>query len=106
MYIFFNILQIIVQHVSRRKDFGIEYSILSNDNAFLSYQPYPFTQRTLLARFQVNLTRPPHVQYIRKPIYAAMGLLSMMGDQQLRVLPSNGLLFYVYLNLSYCYNGI
>jgi len=32
----------------------MDYQLLSNDNAFLSYHPFPFTQRTLLARFQVK----------------------------------------------------
>ncbi|KAG7268471.1 hypothetical protein CRUP_016905, partial [Coryphaenoides rupestris] len=52
------------------------YTLLSNDNAFLSYHPHPFTQRTLTARFQVNDTRPPHVQLLRKPVLVVMGLLA------------------------------
>jgi len=32
----------------------MDYQLLSNDNAFLSCHPFPFTQRTLLARFQVK----------------------------------------------------
>ena len=84
-------LQIIMEHEYRRKDFGIEYSLLSNDNAFLSYHPHPFTQRTMLARFQVNSTHPPHVQFIRKPIHAVMGLLSMMGGERISVYPNSGL---------------
>jgi L-iduronidase len=79
-----------VEHQYRLKYFGIDYALLSNDNAFLSYQPFPFTQRTLLARFQVNTTRPPHVQFIRKPIYVVMGLLSMLGEEQVRVKSSAG----------------
>lgn len=58
----------------------INYTLLSNDNAFLSYHPHPFTQRTLTARFQVNNTRPPHVQLIRKPVLAVMGLLALLGN--------------------------
>lgn len=53
---------------------------ISHDNAFLSYHPYEFSQRTLLARFQFNLTNPPYVQYFEKPVYAALGLLSYLGD--------------------------
>jgi len=34
---------------------------------------------------QVNTTDPPHVQFIRKPIYSAMALLSYVGDEQIRV---------------------
>ena len=36
----------------------INYTLLSNDNGFLSYYPHQFTQRTLLARFQMNFTSP------------------------------------------------
>lgn len=56
------------------------YTLLSNDNAFLSYHPYPFSQRTLTARFQVNNTHPPHVQLVRKPVLTAMALLALLGE--------------------------
>ena len=32
------------------KQHGLPLQLLSNDNAFLNYHPYYFTQRTLLAR--------------------------------------------------------
>lgn len=57
----------------------MRYELLSNDNAFLSYHPHYFTQRTLTARFQVNNTRPPHVQLLRKPVLTAMALLALLG---------------------------
>ncbi|XP_047237082.1 alpha-L-iduronidase isoform X2 [Girardinichthys multiradiatus] len=60
----------------------INYTLLSNDNAFLSYHPHPFTLRTLTARFQVNNTQPPHVQLIRKPALTVMGLLALLGETQ------------------------
>ncbi|XP_070992264.1 alpha-L-iduronidase [Oncorhynchus clarkii lewisi] len=60
----------------------INYTLLSNDNAFLSYHPHPFTQRTLTARFQINNTQPPHVQLLRKPILTVMGLLALLGETQ------------------------
>ncbi|XP_063086131.1 alpha-L-iduronidase isoform X3 [Cavia porcellus] len=59
------------------------YRLLSNDNAFLSYHPHPFSQRTLTARFQVNNTQPPHVQLLRKPVLTAMGLLALLDGEQL-----------------------
>ncbi|XP_075400682.1 alpha-L-iduronidase [Tenrec ecaudatus] len=62
---------------------SIHYALLSNDNAFLSYHPHPFSQRTLTARFQVNNTRPPHVQLLRKPVLTAMGLLALLDGEQL-----------------------
>lgn len=60
----------------------INYTLLSNDNAFLSYHPHQFTQRTLTARFQMNNTQPPHVQLIRKPVLTVMGLLALLGETQ------------------------
>ncbi|XP_020783992.1 alpha-L-iduronidase [Boleophthalmus pectinirostris] len=60
----------------------INYTLLSNDNAFLSYHPHQFTQRTLNARFQINNTQPPHVQIIRKPVLTVMGLLALLGDTE------------------------
>ncbi|XP_062559981.1 alpha-L-iduronidase [Armigeres subalbatus] len=53
---------------------------ISHDNAFLSYHPYEFEQRTLLARFQMNLTRPRHVQFVVKPVFSALGMLSNLGS--------------------------
>ncbi|XP_062984575.1 alpha-L-iduronidase [Elgaria multicarinata webbii] len=60
----------------------INYTLLSNDNAFISYHPHFFTQRTLTARFQMNNTKPPHVQMVRKPVLTVMGLLALLGDEQ------------------------
>ncbi|KAL8591064.1 hypothetical protein ACOMHN_037297 [Nucella lapillus] len=84
---------------------AINYTLLSNDNGFLSFHPHHFTQRTLLARFQMNQTgdslllagtsgiktrnnnnnnnsKVKYVTFVRKPIYAAMVLLSKLGDRQ------------------------
>ncbi|XP_056603372.1 LOW QUALITY PROTEIN: alpha-L-iduronidase [Triplophysa dalaica] len=62
----------------------VNYTLLSNDNAFLSYHPHPFTQRTLTARFQINDTNPPHVQLLRKPVLTVMGLLALLGETQVQ----------------------
>ncbi|KAK2115176.1 hypothetical protein P7K49_005802, partial [Saguinus oedipus] len=73
--------QVIAQHQNlllANTSSAIPYALLSNDNAFLSYHPHPFAQRTLTARFQVNNTRPPHVQLLRKPVLTAMGLLALL----------------------------
>ncbi|XP_024294226.1 alpha-L-iduronidase isoform X1 [Oncorhynchus tshawytscha] len=80
---------IVVKVISQHQDLllsdqnnTINYTLLSNDNAFLSYHPHPFTQRTLTARFQINNTQPPHVQLLRKPILTVMGLLALLGETQ------------------------
>lgn len=52
---------------------------ISHDNSFLSYHPLEFEQRTLLARFAMNETKPKSVQFIEKPVYAALGMLSALA---------------------------
>uniref|UniRef100_A0A8D1KKL7 Alpha-L-iduronidase n=1 Tax=Sus scrofa TaxID=9823 RepID=A0A8D1KKL7_PIG len=77
------VVKVIAQHQNllvANTSSSIRYTLLSNDNAFLSYHPHPFSQRTLTARFQVNNTRPPHVQLLRKPVLTAMGLLALLGE--------------------------
>ncbi|XP_076720418.1 alpha-L-iduronidase isoform X2 [Callospermophilus lateralis] len=80
------VVKVIAQHqnllVSNASS-PVHYALLSNDNAFLSYHPHPFSQRTLTARFQVNNTHPPHVQLLRKPVLTAMGLLALLDGEQL-----------------------
>uniref|UniRef100_A0A8C4WRN9 Alpha-L-iduronidase n=1 Tax=Eptatretus burgeri TaxID=7764 RepID=A0A8C4WRN9_EPTBU len=76
------VVKIICQHqqlILRKPNNTINYVLLSNDNGFLSYTPHHFTQRTLTARFQVNVTQPPHVQLLRKPVLSAMALLALLG---------------------------
>lgn len=57
-----------------------QFESISHDNAFVSYHPFEFTQRTLLAHFRMNNTNPPHSQFIQKPVYSAMGLMSHLGS--------------------------
>ncbi|NXU55522.1 IDUA iduronidase, partial [Turnix velox] len=79
-------LQVITQHQNlliSKSNNTINYTLLSNDNAFLSYYPHQFTQRTLTARFQMNNTNPPHVQMVRKPVLTVMGLLALLGEKQI-----------------------
>lgn len=80
--------QVIAQHQNlllANSSSSVRFALLSNDNAFLSYHPHPFSQRTLTARFQVNNTRPPHVQLLRKPVLTAMGLLGLLGELPLGI---------------------
>ncbi|XP_053433846.1 alpha-L-iduronidase isoform X2 [Nycticebus coucang] len=80
------VVKVIAQHQNllvANSSFSIRYMLLSNDNAFMSYHPHPFSQRTLTARFQVNNTRPPHVQLVRKPVLTAMALLALLDGEQL-----------------------
>nr|XP_036272997.1 alpha-L-iduronidase isoform X2 [Pipistrellus kuhlii] len=80
---------LVVKVVAQHQDLPLapgaaRLALLSNDNAFLSFHPHPFAQRTLTARFQVNNTRPPHVQLLRKPVLTAMALLALLDGEQLR----------------------
>ncbi|XP_075344582.1 alpha-L-iduronidase isoform X3 [Mycteria americana] len=78
--------KVIIQHQNlliSKANSTINYTLLSNDNAFLSYYPHYFTQRTLTARFQMNNTKPPHVQMVRKPVLTVMGLLALLGEKQI-----------------------
>ncbi|XP_029656065.1 alpha-L-iduronidase [Octopus sinensis] len=79
------VVKVIALHQQRKFLKHINFTLLSNDNAFLSYYPHQFTQRTLLARFQMNNTKPPHVQFVHKPVYSAMMLLAYLGDRKLYV---------------------
>ncbi|KAM8940318.1 alpha-L-iduronidase [Pelodytes ibericus] len=77
------IVKVIDQHQDYQlsnKSSSFNYMLLSNDNAFMNYYPHYFTQRTLTARFQMNNTKPPHVQMVRKPVLSVMGLLALLGD--------------------------
>uniref|UniRef100_A0A8C4Q2R4 Alpha-L-iduronidase n=3 Tax=Eptatretus burgeri TaxID=7764 RepID=A0A8C4Q2R4_EPTBU len=87
------VVKIICQHqqlILRKPNNTINYVLLSNDNGFLSYTPHHFTQRTLTARFQVNVTQPPHVQLLRKPVLSAMALLALLGEEEMAVKMSSG----------------
>ncbi|KAH7977315.1 hypothetical protein HPB49_000607 [Dermacentor silvarum] len=53
---------------------------LSSDNGFLSYPPQPFSQRTQLARFRMNLTEP-YVLFVRKPVHAVQALLGKLASR-------------------------
>ncbi|XP_056424796.1 alpha-L-iduronidase isoform X2 [Hyla sarda] len=80
------VIKVIGQHLDFMHSDGnpsMNYSLLSNDNAFMNYYPHYFTQRTLTARFQMNNTKPPHVQMVRKPVLTVMGLLALLGETQI-----------------------
>jgi hypothetical protein len=50
------------------------------------FLPYPdnnqsvFAQRTLVARFAMNHSKPPSVETVRKPVLNAMALMSKLGS--------------------------
>ncbi|XP_013118264.1 alpha-L-iduronidase isoform X2 [Stomoxys calcitrans] len=87
------LIEIVMQYWSAKLKSGTlsQLESISHDNAFLSYHPYEFSQRTLLAHFRMNNTNPPHSQFIQKPVYAALGLLSRMADLASDVMEINTL---------------
>lgn len=74
---------------------------ISHDNSFLSYHPFEFEQRTLLARFSMNETKPKTVQFIQKPVYAALGLLSSLASHSSRVYNEQNVSYVLSLSQSY-----
>lgn len=45
------VVKVIIDHYNKFiSELGIDVEVLSNDNGFLNYYPYYFTQRTLLTR--------------------------------------------------------
>uniref|UniRef100_A0A673HTA7 Alpha-L-iduronidase n=1 Tax=Sinocyclocheilus rhinocerous TaxID=307959 RepID=A0A673HTA7_9TELE len=92
------VVKVISQHqnlLMADQNSTVNYTLLSNDNAFLSYHPHPFTQRTLTARFQINNTNPPHVQLLRKPVLTVMGLLALLGNEIETSIKSN-IIYIIY----------
>ncbi|XP_049820618.1 alpha-L-iduronidase [Aethina tumida] len=79
-----NVVKVIADYYkSVRLDRKWKIEVVSNDNAFLNYHPFYFTQRTLFARFQMNRTHPPHRQFIKKPVYGVMGMLSFLKGENI-----------------------
>lgn len=66
---------------------------ISHDNAFLSYHPFEFDQRTMLARFLMNESHPISVKFVQKPVYAALGMLSSLSTKATKC--------HVHKNVSY-----
>lgn len=81
------LISTVIQHLQAKVANGplSRLESISHDNAFLSYHPYEFTQRTLLAHFQMNETDPPHSQFIQKPVYIALGMLAKLGNRAARI---------------------
>ncbi|XP_074650821.1 alpha-L-iduronidase-like isoform X2 [Tubulanus polymorphus] len=83
------VIKVISRHQNEViRDHVFPLKLFSNDNAFLNYRPHYFTQRTLLARFQMNGTatwpQARSVEFIQKPIYSAMILLALMQGDHLQ----------------------
>ncbi|XP_062519086.1 alpha-L-iduronidase-like [Corticium candelabrum] len=80
------VVKIIAQHFHLLLDpSNSPYSLLSNDNGFMNFGPPNFfDQRTLNTRFPMNKTVPKSVEIVRKPVAVAMGLLSLLGEMQLK----------------------
>ncbi|XP_059608099.1 alpha-L-iduronidase [Phlebotomus argentipes] len=68
---------------------------ISHDNAFLSYHPHEFNQRTLLAHFRMNASRPVYSEFVKKPVLGALTLLSNLGSLSGSVKASQNVTFLV-----------
>lgn len=76
-------------------------AFISHDNSFLSYHPYEFEQRTLLARFSMNQTQPKTVHFIQKPVYAALGMLARLADNAMSVSSNKHVRYLITQNQHY-----
>lgn len=96
------LISIVLQHWNAlwREDLS-RFDSLSHDNAFLSYHPYEFQQRTLLARFRMNETAPITTEFIQKPVYAALGLLGQLASQATKVFSSRNMSYVISLGERY-----
>lgn len=74
---------------------------ISHDNSFLSYHPFEFDQRTLLARFMMNNTHPPSVLFIQKPVYAAFGMLAALATNATALHTSESVNYILSLDKQY-----
>lgn len=74
---------------------------ISHDNAFLSYHPYEFVQRTMLARFQMNNTQPRSTEFIQKPVYAALGMLASLANNATKVFSTKNTTYLVTMDKNY-----
>lgn len=76
-----DLVSIVFQHWNAMFRGPLKYlDSISHDNSFLSYHPFEFEQRTMLARFVYNNTQPKSVIFIQKPVYAALGMLSSLAN--------------------------
>lgn len=80
------IAESIITHPKLFNKAGFQLSFLSHDNAFLNFSPHFFTQRTLLARFQMNYTNRQHYsQFFRKPALNVLILLALLEAEKITV---------------------
>lgn len=81
-----SLIEIVFQHwnaIYDRSMGGLDS--ISHDNSFLSYHPFEFEQRTLLAMFSMNQTVPETIQFVQKPVYAALGMLGGLAKYSTKV---------------------
>lgn len=96
------LISIVLQHWNAlwREDLS-RFDSLSHDNAFLSYHPFEFQQRTLLARFRMNQSKPITTEFIQKPVYAALGLLGQLASHATKVFTTRNMTYVVTLGERY-----
>lgn len=96
------LISIVLQHWNAlwREELS-RFDSLSHDNAFLSYHPHEFQQRTLLARFRMNESRPVSTEFIQKPVYAALGLLGQLASHATKVFATPNMTYIVTLDKRY-----
>lgn len=93
------LIEIILQHWKAMYEGQMSHlESISHDNSFMNYYPFIFDQRTLLARFQINNTNPKHSQFIRKPVFSALGLISSLSKYASNIQNINNLSYVISVN--------
>lgn len=96
------LISIVLQHWNARwREDLSRFDSLSHDNAFLSYHPYEFQQRTLFARFRMNESKPVATELIQKPVYAALGMLSQLASRATKVFTTRNMTYVITLGERY-----
>lgn len=95
------LVETVLQHWQAMYDNQMsELESISHDNSFLNFYPNFFTQRTLLARFQMNNTKPNHIQFVQKPVFSALGLIANLASKagKVNVMKTRGLSYVITTN--------
>lgn len=96
------LIEIVLQHWTAFVNQAINgIDSISHDNSFLSYHPFEFEQRTLLARFVMNETQPKSVRFIQKPVYASFGMLSALARTATEMYNKNNVNYVLSLGEQY-----
>lgn len=98
----YSLIEIVFQHWNAIYDGSMDgLDSISHDNSFLSYHPFEFEQRTLLAKFSMNQTVPETIQFVQKPVYAALGMLGGLAKYSTKMYRESNISYILTLSNNY-----